>query len=78
MLCLPYQEEALLSLEPGVETEYSVTEYSVQTNLVKITPVCLWSFPPLPLLVHLIYKHLGFASSLGLHFLVDAYMYMKR
>lgn len=72
MPSIPYQEETFLSVELGVETEYSV-----QTNLVKITPVSTL-FSQLLFFVHLIYKHLGFANLRSLHFLVDAYMYMKK
>ena len=72
MPSIPYQEETFLSVEPGVETECSV-----QTNLVKITPVSTL-FSQLLLFVHLKYKHLGFANLRTLHFLVDTYMYVKK
>ena len=72
MPSIPYQEETFLSVELGVETEYSV-----QTNLVKITPVSTL-FSQLLLFVYLIYKHLDFANLRSLHFLVDAYMYVKK
>lgn len=49
-------------------------EYSVQTNLVKITPVSTL-FSQLLLLFTYLYKHLGFANLKGLHFLVALHVH---
>lgn len=52
------------------------TDVVLITNLPLASPYILVTFLQLPFFVYVLWKHLGFATSLGIYFLLGALMYM--